>query len=123
MKSGLKYLLLLSLFIFKGHDHAFAANYVGSLSQTAVHDVQGDKISDCNDQKDPVYWLLDNLLNDDDDDLISIKEKTSLRSYTTIFADTFFLDNLSLFKTNFQFRKTYCHSSPDKYIFQRVIRI
>jgi len=62
MKSGLKYLLLLSLFIFKGHDHASAANYVGSLSQTAVYDVQGDKISDCNDQKDPVYWLLDNLL-------------------------------------------------------------
>jgi len=123
MKSVLKYLLLLSLFLFKGHDHAFAAMHVCSLSQTAVHDVQGDKISDCNDQKDPVYWLLDNLLNDDDDDLISIKEKTSLRSYTTIFADTFFLDNPSFLKKDSQFHKNYSYLSPDKYIFQRVLRV
>ena len=116
--------MLFSLFLFKGYGHSHTAMHSCSLN-VVVDDIQYNNESLCSEHQAPDYILFDNLLddNDDDDDFISIKEKTSLRNYTSIFADTFFLDNPSFLKKDSQFHKNYSYLSPDKYIFQRVLRV
>lgn len=124
MKSRLKYLLLFGLFFFKGYNHSLAAMHPSPTNEASVHsDASSDNISFCDWHQTPVYVLLDNLLDDDDDDLTSIKEKISSGNDAFTFADSLFLNDLFFLKNHLQFHKNCGYSFSNRYILLRTLRV
>jgi len=123
-RSRLIYLIFAALLLLNGYDRALAGAQHHSVIATSGYDVHNKYISSCNNDQGEDAFLPDTDWDDDDENYMPARKKTSFQEYFSILASVFLFDPGSPTVINSShFSENYFPSFPARYIFQRVLRI
>ena len=123
-RSRLIYLIFATLLLLNGYDRVLAGAPHHNVISSSVRNLQHNDISGCNNDQEDLAFLADTDWDDDDENYMPARKKASFQEYFSLLASVFLFDPASPTVINSShFSENYFHSFPDRYIFQRVLRI